>query len=369
MTHEKFLNDDWAGIVERLGGDAWLAASARETKALTRARGIRNATDLLRLILAYCLGEMGLRLTAAWASSINLANISNVGLFYRLRQSSLWLEVLIGRLLEADTPASAKGRFLRLIDGTTVPKKGAKGRRSNALWRIHGAFDLPAERFGKLELTDEKGGERLDRIPAVSGEIRIADRAFMQPDRMAPILDAGADFIVRSPWKGAQWLEADGSQLDIIGLFKKTQNADIIDRPIQVGRKKGQPLALRLVAVRKPPEACETARRKAREAARKGGHTVSQSTLIAADWVILVTSLPETAFKAEDVLALYRLRWRIELAFKRLKSIVGLKGPPSVDERSARAFVLAHLLMILLLEPLVDEFGDSPPRARSTITA
>jgi hypothetical protein len=29
-------------------------------------------------------------------------------------------------------------------------------------------------------------------------------------------------------------------------------------------------------------------------------------------------------------------------------------------ERSAKPYVLAHLLMILLLEPLVDELEDSP---------
>lgn len=65
-------------------------------------------------------------------------------------------------------------------------------------------------------------------------------------------------------------------------------------------------------------------------------------------------------FTTADVLALYRLQWRIELAFKRLKSLVGLKGPPGIDERSAKPYLLAHLLMILLLEPLVDEFEDSP---------
>ena len=76
--------------------------------------------------------------------------------------------------------------------------------------------------------------------------------------------------------------------------------------------------------------------------------------------MILITSLAPEAFPTADILALYRLRWRIELAFKRLKSLVGLRGPPGIDERSARPYVLAHLLMILLLEPLVDELEDSP---------
>jgi IS4 transposase len=76
--------------------------------------------------------------------------------------------------------------------------------------------------------------------------------------------------------------------------------------------------------------------------------------------VIIITSLGADAFTSDDILALYRLRWRIELAFKRLKSLIGLKGPPGADARSARPYLLAHLLLILLLEPLVDRFEDSP---------
>ncbi len=60
------------------------------------------------------------------------------------------------------------------------------------------------------------------------------------------------------------------------------------------------------------------------------------------------------------MLDLYRLRWRVELGFKRLKSVIGLQGPPGKDEASAKAYILSHLLMNLLLEPLLDAFEDSP---------
>ena len=71
------------------------------------------------------------------------------------------------------------------------------------MWRLHCAFDLPAERFSFIALTDEKGGERLDRIPFAKGDIVIADRGFMHPDPLAHVLEQGADVIVRTPWKGA----------------------------------------------------------------------------------------------------------------------------------------------------------------------
>lgn len=359
MTHDSILTRDWQEIVGRLGGAARLEASARDTKAFRRARGIDSAVDLLRLILAYCLGERGLRSTAAWATSIGLADISNVALLYRLRQCGDWLSELVGRALSAATPPASRGRLIRIIDATTVRKSGKLADAQGRLWRIHSAFDLPHERFGFFELTDEHGGETLDRIPVVKGEIRIADRAYLQPDRMASVLDAGADILVRATWSNARWLDGEGKSVDLIAELQNAANG-LIDRPIWIGRKAGDPLCLRLVAIKKPVHAAEAARRKARREAQKDGRQVSKRSLIAADWVILVTSLNPEDFLTADVLALYRLRWRIELGFKRLKSLIGLKGPPGADERSARPYVLAHLLIILLLEPLIDEFEDSP---------
>ncbi|ODM72214.1 hypothetical protein A6X20_40205 [Bradyrhizobium elkanii] len=247
-----------------------------------------------------------------------------------------------------------------------MPKAGTGGRRKNAVWRIHSAFDLPQERFGHFELTDERGGETLDRIPVVAGEIRLADRAYLQPERMVHLVEAGADFVIRSGWKSARWLDRKGNLIDLVAELRKASARGMIDRPIWIKRKSGAlPLAVRLVAVRKPAQAAATARRKARRTAQKGGHQLSRQTLEAADWVILVTSLEPEGFTTADVLALYRLRWRIELGFKRLKSLIGLKGPPGTDERSARPHILAHLLIILLLEPLVDELEDSPRLAEA----
>jgi hypothetical protein len=356
---ERTLDDDWLEIVERLGGAETLASSARETKAFLRPRVLDSPIDLLRMILAYCLGDGGLRSTAAWAASVGLVDMSNVALLQRLRRCGAWLEVLVGQALATGAPKACQGRLIRLIDATTVPKAG-KIERSKGVWRIHSAFDLPAERFGFFELTDQTGGETLDRIPAVAGEIRIGDRAYLQPDRMASILDAGADFLVRAPWKGAAWRDGNDQPLDLIAILREGAMAGTIDQPIGVGRKSGATHGLRLVAVKKPPQAAEAAKETARRNARKGGHQVSDQTLVAAEWVILITSLGTNDFPTQDILDLYRLRWRIELAFKRLKSVIGLKGPPGTHPDSARPYILAHLLLIILLEPIVDEFEDSP---------
>ncbi len=285
MAYESLVTEGFEGVISRLGGRAHIEKSARETRAFLRARGIEDALALLRLILAYCLGGKGLRLTAAWAASLGVADISNVALLYRLRQCGDWLSVLAGAALSAACPKAAQGRTVRIVDATAVPKAGQKAKVGNGLWRLHCAFDLPSERFSHFELTDESEGERLDRIPVVKGEIRLADRAYISAERIAAVIDAGGDIVVRAGWKNARWLGADGKPFDLIAALKK----------------------------------------------------------------------------ADDVLALYRLRWRIELAFKRLKSLIGLKEPPGFDERSAKPWILAHLLLALLIEPLADGLDDSPP--------
>jgi hypothetical protein len=171
----------------------------------------------------------------------------------------------------------------------------------------------------------------------------------------------GADVIVRAAWRGARWLDALKKPID---PHKELRKADErIDRPVWIACKGGSPLAPRLIAVRRSRAAAEAAWRQTRRQGRKSGYTPSRKTLDAAGWFILVTSLPAEKYSTEDVLALYRLGWRIELAFRRLKSLIDLKKPPGIDERSARPWVLAHLLLILLLEPLVDALEDSPRRA------
>jgi hypothetical protein len=40
-------------------------------------------------------------------------------------------------------------------------------------------------------------------------------------------------------------------------------------------------------------------------------------------------------------------RWHLSV----LKSIIGLSGPPGEDPQVAKTWIMAHLLMILLLEP------------------
>jgi hypothetical protein len=215
--------------------------------------------DQLRLVLAYCWGTRGLRLTAAWAEAVGLVSLSNVALLKRLRKAADWLERLVCRLIDTGSReagmAAAKGRPVRLVDATSVAKAGRNARESGGRWRVHSVFDLASERFTAFELTDESEGEVIDRADVVAGEIRVCDRAYLQPDRIVKVLGAGADVVVRAAWNNARWLDKEGNRVDLIALLKKARGKGLIDSPIWIKGSAKEPIALRLVAIRKPKEA------------------------------------------------------------------------------------------------------------------
>jgi hypothetical protein len=153
MTPDSLLNQDWERVVGRLGGTKALDESARATKAFQRPRAIKCATDMLRLVLAYCLGDAGLRSVAAWAAAIGLADISNVALLNRLRQSGAWLSLLIGHVLAGVTPNPPMGGRSGLSTQPMSPRpapppdartpSGVFTASSNLPWSALGVSNAP----------------------------------------------------------------------------------------------------------------------------------------------------------------------------------------------------------------------------------
>jgi IS4 transposase len=120
-------------------------------------------------------------------------------------------------------------------------------------------------------------------------------------------------------------------------------------------------LAVRLIVQRKPPEAAEATRQALRRSAAKKGKTLDPRSLIAAEFMMLITSLPRSGYSAPAILAAYRLRWQIELAFKRLKSVLHIDRLPTHTERGSQSWLYAHLILALLCDDLTQDFLESSP--------
>ena len=106
---------------------------------------------------------------------------------------------------------------------------------------------------------------------------------------------------------------------------------------------------------RKSKEAAERAVKNALRQANKKQRSISPETLELQRYVILLTSVGREAISAKQIMEIYRCRWQIEIAFKRLKSIMGLGHLPKKDLESARAWLHGKLLVALLVQAIVDE--------------
>jgi IS4 transposase len=63
---------------------------------------------------------------------------------------------------------------------------------------------------------------------------------------------------------------------------------------------------------------------------------------------------------AEQVMELYRMRWQIELAFKRLKTLFQYNDLPATNGASVKAWFYGKLLLAALCETLVNTGRFSP---------
>jgi IS4 transposase len=366
MEHAQLGSKEWSPIVARLGGEEALASSAREHRAFIRPRALKSAVDLLRLALMYGPGGHSLRSVAAMAAATGLADVSDVAVLDRLKRSADWLESLCKERLTRvakEIGVNTTERPIRIVDGSRLEGPGDR------VWRLHLCYDAGLARIVDAVITTTKEGERLDRLVVTPGEIRLGDRGFPQPNGIRNTLAAGADVLVRLTWNSLQ-MTADGKPIDWIRLFKRAREKDALDIPVRVHKahSRFEPLDMRLIIIKKPPAAAAQARAKARRASRKNQRRTDPRTLAAADYVILLTSLKREEFPIKLVAALYRLRWQIELAIKRLKSILHIDRLPAKNPDLARAWLYAHLLLALLLDEITASLGAVSPSATEFAT-
>jgi hypothetical protein len=353
--------DCWPEVRARIPAGFDVEATARTRGAFTRVREIKNAETLLRLALAYGGLGMSLRETCAWADAGGIASLSDPSLLERLCKVGPWLGDIVAALIaeQAKTPARRwAGYRLRALDGTSICEPGA----DRTTWRLHVGYDLATGQVDQLELTDVHGAENLQRLSYQPGDIVLGDRYYARPRDLRPVIDAGADFIVRTGWNSLRLLQANGEPFDLFAaLADQLEQESEVQVRIHEGIAAAPPLILRLVIRRKDPEQVEAEQKRLLKDARKRGRQPDPRSLEAAKYILLLTSLPAGRFPPADILALYRFRWQIELAFKRFKSLAGLDMLPAKKPELARAWIYARLIVAIIAEQIAGQVPDSSP--------
>lgn len=352
------LLTEWEHILRILPAD--IESSAKEKKALLRRREIRNAGDLLRICLAYAVCDWSLRLLAGWCTLIGICDISDVALLGRLCQCNQWLGRLLGQMLELHASEFMDSDVrVRLMDATVISQPGSKGTD----WRIHLSLNVGHMSLDGIEVTDAHGGESLARLPSRSGEILVADRGLAFASGLGPVLKAGAWLVVRLNWQNMPLMEQESRRFDIISWLRELEdeNLSTAEHSLSLPTPDGI-FPTRLVVGRLPQQAADQARHRVRQNAKKKGRTPDQRSLIAAGFLLVLTTLPHRSWSADQVLQLYRLRWQVELTMKRLKSLLHLDHLRAKDPRLAQTYLMAKLLAALILDRMTNALASQTPQ-------
>jgi hypothetical protein len=327
---------------------------ARTTGAITRLRGFAAEDQLLRALLLHVALGCSLRDTVVVAKAAGWLALSDVALLKKLRQSERWLQALcVGVLRDSELALpSAPALRMRLIDGTHVKEPGQTGSQ----WRMHFSLQVPQWSCDYFHVTSSDGagtGESLRHFPVRPKDCLIADRGYAHAAGLGHVERKGGYCIVRHNAPNLPVEDEAGAPVDVLQWLRGlTQPGAVGSRTAYVRVDAQLRVAVRLCAVRKSPEAVVASERKLRRRAQKNGETLRPATVEYTQWVIVLTTVPPALLTDAQVLEWYRVRWQIELAFKRLKSLAGFGHLPKSDPRSSRAWLYGKLLVALLTEKM-----------------
>lgn len=336
---------------------------AENTRALKGLRKNKSATDLLRTLLIHLACGYSLRETAVRARQAKLADMSDVALLKRLRKSKDWLAALCfsmfqdrGVCLQRDSNFE-----VRLFDATNIKEPGKTG----SLWRIHYSVRVPSLRcdFFKVTPVEGKGnGESLKQYSIQGGDHIIADRGYSTASGIEHVTQSKGHVLVRMSPNNLEVMDSAGIPIAWKDRLEEiTGSGHVRSWPVYIPGAHGKYIPGRICAIRKTEEAIRQTHKSLHRRASKNGQQLRPETLLYAQYVIVFTTFPESKFSAAEVMRWYRLRWQIELVFKRFKQIAQLGHLPKHDDESARAWLYGKLLIAMMAEKLIAQARSISP--------
>jgi len=240
---------------------------------------------------------------------------------------------------------------VRTIDASVISEPGSTGTD----WRLHYSIKLFGLQCDQFLISRPGVGESFVNFGVNKNDLLLGDAAYCGFRGLAHVSNRGGYFLVRFKNKAFTLLQENKKEFRMLVELKKLSYGEVGDWSVQATTSNSNnKLAIRVCAIKKSEEEAEKSLKKVLRAMRKKQRKIDPETLELHRYVILLTSLPNN-IKRDLIMELYRSRWQIEVAFKRLKSIMGLGHLHKIDEESAQAWLHGKLLVALLAQAIVDE--------------
>ena len=346
---------DWQTLLSLLPAEfEQLAAEHKQLNTQWANAKVTSAAVLLRFIFLHVGANMPLRQTVTLIAASGGPRLSAVRLHYRMRRAQPYLAALVARMVPSGgaTPEQWGGYEMVCVDATAVSGPGAEGTDA----RLHTVIRLQDLGVVAAEVTDVTGGESLKRFLWTPDQLVIGDRGYANPPGLAWVVDHHADALVRVNRGSLPLQREDGTPIDVLDWCRSLVGHAATQVNAQTIAKEGRArrvISGRLIGFRLPPDEAEDARQRVR---REHGVDTTDEELEAAGYVALFTTAPVGRLTAARCVEAYRLRWQVELQFKRWKSLCHFDRLPNYRDDTIQSWLTAKLLLGLLL----DRIGAAP---------
>jgi hypothetical protein len=246
-------------------------------------------------------------------------------------------------------------RFL-VIDASSIQAPGAKGTDH----RLHISMDLVSLEFVEVLVSDVHTGETLKHFTLGANDVAVTDRGYGHAQGMRDAVKRGAALIIRLNPFSVVLCNPTGQLLSLREALKRQRGETIRTLAVVIQSSDGTDEVRGWVhAYRLSAEQAGRARQKCRKRHKKG--TPHAETLYLAGWVLVFTTLAPPVLSAQTIMALYRLRWQVELAIKRWKSVLDVDAlRAKAGSPLAAVWLHGKLLYALMLERRMRrQLGDS----------
>jgi len=318
-----------------------LEESARQCGALKRCRRVPNAEALIRMGMVYAVSDLSLKDVAAWARALEVAFISGPGLHYRLKTAESWFERLLVDVFQKGIESKPVGLPVKIVDASVITGPGSTGTD----WRAHVSLDPDTGRIISCELTDAKGGESFSRYHFKKGEIVLADRGYARARGIYSVVSSGAHVLVRVSPCSMRICDDSGRTMSLMSYAHNVREGETKQWKVRI------PV---------PPDSSRGSWHVRKAKAWVSGRIIAFRTK-KGDVVWLFTDLPSMRLSAEAAKRLFRVRWQIELLFKRLKSQLDLKDLPTRKGPTARSWLLLKFLAAAVAQQMLIPIEPFPP--------
>jgi hypothetical protein len=313
--------------------------AAKESGFITRKRKISGAGFVQSLVLTWMndpgakLEDLAAPLGVALQSLHERLSPKAVDCLRRVLQKAMVLVFtarpetipLLRRFTEVVLEDSTTASLPASLAGEYPGCGGSSAEAGKAAVKVMAQIEIIT---GEVRLIEPAPGRASDRTlhaslpPLPPGSLRLTDLGFFDLERLERDTQQEISWISRVPARLR--VQSDGEPALNISEWLQRRTSDRVDTFVTLGSK-GRRLKCRLVAIRTPPEVAKLRLERLERTLNKKGRKLSEAQRVLCQWTVMITNLIDTErFSAEQLWVLYRVRWQIELMFKRWKSGGGL---------------------------------------------